>query len=753
MRSRPGRKMTARPSPRTPLVLARPALLALALGGAHALGAPGAAAAQPAAPARRAATPTAAGWNDSTTLALVARATARRQAQLADTALRDWHATARGTLTFSGRLGDFVEVPRVVQGAQVATEVWWRAPNESKQIVVGERDTTLLPTDNRFYRDRFGIVQNNFPDLIRVGEGYDVRDVPHPLAPGGGALYDFAIRDSLVIRTAQRQYRVHEVQVRPRDPDAPRFVGTLFLDRDDAQVVRLAFTFTRSAYIDRRNESVAIVLENALVDGRFWLPRRQEVEVVRAGTFLDFPARGIIRGRWEIGGYAVNTSPPPATFAGPSLEFRPEAERRAYPFEGRVVDALPADVATVSDEDVRRVQAQALALVQARALQRARGRALSARAVSDFVRVNRVEGLALGGGVVLGLGGGASLRTQARYGLADGAVKGRVALEWRRPTGATFGVEGYREYREAGDVAEVSLVRNTLAAQEFGSDWTDPFDAWGGGVFADVGAGGARRLRLRAGLEAQDALTVNARPFTGRYARTIPATALTGARAELALEQPMVAGPLGVQWRGELRGRVTNWRAGRFDGIGCGADVGTACGTTLRASALVQGDRPLGGAGDTRLVFQTTVAAVGAPLDDAEPATRGGPARADANVPAQELVYLGGPISAPGYGFHALAGRVGASQRLELRTPVPFPSVSLGRYGASPARATLAPYAHVAYVARPAAFQPVRGGWYPSVGLGGQFFFDLLRVDVARGLRDGRWMFGVDVSRDFWRIL
>jgi len=37
------------------------------------------------------------------------------------------------------------------------------------------------------------------------------------------------------------------------------------------------------------------------------------------------------------------------------------------------------------------------------------------------------------------------------------------------------------------------------------------------------------------------------------------------------------------------------------------------------------------------------------------------------------------------------------------------------------------------------------------VGLLG--FFDLVRFDVARGLRNGRWTFGVDLTRDLWRIL
>jgi hypothetical protein len=47
----------------------------------------------------------------------------------------------------------------------------------------------------------------------------------------------------------------------------------------------------------------------------------------------------------------------------------------------------------------------------------------------------------------------------------------------------------------------------------------------------------------------------------------------------------------------------------------------------------------------------------------------------------------------------------------------------------------------------------LKGGWYPSVGIGALSFFDLIRFDVARGLRDGRWTFSVDVGRDLWGIL
>ena len=139
------------------------------------------------------------------------------------------------------------------------------------------------------------------------------------------------------------------------------------------------------------------------------------------------------------------------------------------------------------------------------------------------------------------------------------------------------------------------------------------------------------------------------------------------------------------------------------------------------------------------------------------------------SVPNQNLVFIGGPTSAPGYDFHQFAARAGMSQRIELQFPVPFVSLPLGRYGRTPATITLAPFVNAAWIDRPVqarrhlipSFPPVeqdkpdagRRGWHPSIGVGALALFDLLRFDVARGLRDGRWTFNVDVSRAFWGIL
>src|SRR2546430_10957637 len=50
----------------------------------------------------------------------------------------------------------------------------------------------------------------SFGRAIRLGEGDEVRDVPHPLAPGGIDLYDFALGDTTTIILPQRAVRSEE---------------------------------------------------------------------------------------------------------------------------------------------------------------------------------------------------------------------------------------------------------------------------------------------------------------------------------------------------------------------------------------------------------------------------------------------------------------------------------------------------------------------------------------------------------------
>ena len=685
-------------------------------------------------------------WNDPRALALVRQATDRRAQQLADSGLVDYQATAHGYVTFLAQLGEgFREPPQVVKADELALEVYWHAPNLSKQRIVGRRDTTLLPTDIQYHRDHLGIVQNNFPDIIRIGEGDEVQDVPHPLSAQGLDDYDFALSDSLRISIPSRVIGVYELKVRPKDDHQPRLIGALYVDRDNGQVVRMAFSFTRVAYLDKQLEDLFVVLENGLVGTRFWLPRRQEIEIRRTATWLDYPVRGIIRGRWEIGEYQFNTGIPRAMFVGPEIVAVPGVLQRSYRWPSRnILDSLPPDVRAVTADEIRRVQVEARALVREQALRRARGSALAARGISDFVRYNRVEGVALGAGLNERLGAGVSLTGHFRYGLDDHEAKGGAELSWLDARGKTIRLYAGRELRDLGDASERSLLVNSLAAQEFGSDYSDLFRSDALGVALSVPAGGLT-WTLDLSQERQSALAIHGAPAYGRFEAPIPADSGRSLRGRLIVERPtrLWYGGLEVRARVELRRVLVNRIANR-----CVADVN--CGETdlMRGSADLDAERELGG---VRVVSRTVAAGV----------------RGTHHTPAQELVFLGGPVTGPGYDFHSLVGNSGVSQRLELQLGVPFPSVSLGRFGRSAPAAKLAPFLSVVglrsasrvTIGAPQYQQGIdrifgrESGFYPSAGAGLLLFFDLFRLDVARGTHDGRWTFSFDVNRGFWSVL
>ena len=674
------------------------------------------------------------GWNDPRSRALVEQATERRARQIADTLLVTYKAGAHGYLTFLAQVGEgFTEPPRIVKADELSLEVYWQAPNKSKQLIAGRRDTLLLPTDINYHRDHLGIVQNNFPSIIRLGDGDEVHDVPHPLSADGLEQYDYAIRDSLQIRLGPRTLDVYEVRVRPKNDREPRAVGAVYIDRESSEVVRMAFSFTRAALRDKELEDVSVVLENGLIEGRFWLPRRQEIEIRRTGTWLDYPARGIIRGRWEICCYQVNIPIPAELFRGPEISLAPRGTPLPVPFTGAILDSLPPDVRAVTDADVAKVQEEARALVRAQSLARVRGGAISARSISDFVRVNRVEGLALGGGLAGRPGEGIVISARGRYGFADEKAKGRVELGIRRASGFGITLTGFEDYRDAGDVRETSQVVSSIASQEFGSDFTDPYGVRGGLLAIRMAPVKGWTLSLEGVAERHRALSVNATPSNGTYREVIAAAPVRERRAAISVDQATRLGPLGFETQLHAGASLISYARS-------GDDAKWLSRFALRGNF----ERPVG---KGRIVARSLAAWIAGGSD----------------VPVQHLVFVGGPTTAPGYDFHQFSGRAGGSQRLEVQFPVPFVSVPLGRYGRTPAAITLAPFANAAWLNRSIFARkpgetlqllvPERDGWHPSVGLGTLILFDLVRFDVARGFRDGRWTFSVDVSRDFWSIL
>ena len=250
------------------------------------------------------------------------------------------------------------------------------------------------------------------------------------------------------------------VSVRPKDVTQPRAVGAVYLDRANGSVVRMTFSFTRAALKDEQLEDVSIILENGLVDGRFWLPRRQEIEIRRTGSWMQFPARGHhprpLGDLLRAGERDLHTP----LFEGPEIVSLPPTSSEKYPFKGSILDAIPGDVKLSENDDVRRVQEEARALVRADALARVERTALSVPSISDIVRMNRVEGIAVGAGLTRSLGAGFSAGAQLAIGTSDHAFKEALSAAWHRASGAGITLTAHDDFRSAGECRKTSEFRN-----------------------------------------------------------------------------------------------------------------------------------------------------------------------------------------------------------------------------------------------------------------------------------------------------
>ncbi len=649
---------------------------------------------------------------------LIDRAIQRRVEARADSGLRDYHTRAHGFVFFLAQLGDLTDQPRLVKSDQLELEVYWKAPNRTKQKIVGWRDRTDLPTDIRYHRDHLGIVTNNFGDQIGIGEGDEISNVPHPLSPDGPTHYNFALADSQTIRLPSQSVRVYEVSVQPKDFEAARVIGTLYIDMDAAELVRFRFNFTRNAYIDDSLDDITVVLENALWDGRYWLPSRQELEIRRHSSWLDLPARGIIRGWWEIDSYQFNTGISDAIFRGPEIVAAPQAVRDTFQW----AEPLDAAVREISEPgatfDLEGVRAEVMELAQNQVLSGFVRAQPGARTVSDLLHFNRVEGLAPGFGGVFRPGNGAiEFRVWGSYGIDDRRLKGRASLA-RTFGSVTVQLQGGRTVRDVGDEKVISPALNSILAQEFGNDFGDYYLATEGVISARFGLGPRSSARVSVGANDTDSLEVVASPATGSF-RTNQA--------------------LGVGRLLFARLNLERRSAGFAAGSGFSARLNVEGGT----SDSVQYVRVVIGG-------EATI-----PVGGTDVITRLWAGWGSAELPAHRGFLLGGRGTLVGEQFRAWGGRRALYAAFEWRISAPFPAIPLGSRVSTGDRIFVAPFVAAGWSGGSIAggVGSPSDGIRPVAGVALEWFHSLLRAEFGMSLRDGSLGVILDVNRDLWPIL
>jgi hypothetical protein len=651
-------------------------------------------------------------WNDSSTMARVARAVERRGLAEGDSALRSWTVRAHGVLLFlaeptDGRRGG----ARLVTADELDVEVYWSAPGRSKQVIRGWRQRRALPTDNVYHRDHLGIVTDGFGPRIRIGEGEEVRDVPHPLSVDGAGLYQFRLRDSAQIVTTEGRIVLDLLEVRPTDPAGPGVVGTLSLDRATGALVRASFSFTPASYRDAAVEELTVMLEYALVESQWWLPWRQMVEIRRRSRGIALPYEGVIRGNWEFGEYQLDVAIPPATFVGPAIGGLRVAGDSARPWPASWDSVLAAAAPAATEEEVVAAREEIARLVAQQGMARRPATGAVAHGVSDLISFDRVQGIALGGAVSIDLPGD-RLEAVLRAAVAfenERATTGGI-LRWRGPGVRPLIVELYADdrVRDFSDLSVISGVVNSISAQEWGNDHGDYLLLSTAGLRTDIPLGGWRG-ELGVGWARAEGLTVQATPARGIFR-----------------PNPDLSGDDG--WIG---------RAGISRG-GFGEDeIALRFETGLGASRWGRGT----------LRFQQT-------FDD-RLRIRGYAGTGSGSLPAWRSFAIGGRGTLLGEGFRTWGGRQVAWGSVEFRAPLPFPAIPIGEFANTGDRATLAPFVAAGWAGGEVSGLP----WRPteagvvSAGVALELFFELVRVEGGVSLRTGRRQLTIDVGRIWWDLL
>ncbi len=646
-------------------------------------------------PARQTAAASAQNWNEGRALALIERARAVRADQQIDSAFQSYQARANGFVYF------FIDRPdeeerTLIKADQIALDVFWRAPDEAKQRIVGQRNEAVLPTNIKYHLDHLTVVQDDFGDLIRLGDGDEVEAVLHPAAPGSESQYDFRLVDSLTISFGgvREPLRVYELQVRPKNPDAPAFVGSVYVDRATAALVRMSFTFTAASYVDPYLDYIRISLDNSLWMDKYWLPYRQEVEIRREMPAIDFLAGSIIRGRFEIGGYDFNLPLPDVLFRTTMVSAVPIEQREAFDFQRGLFDDLEEEGLAPSQE-LERIESQVRAMAMQQAVGGLNPLRLHWPSTSDGLRYNRSEGWVTAVGTSFDLGE-TRLRLLGGWAFGPDEFQGQVTAS-RGLLGGSGSVTWRQDRsRDLGPLPGASGIVNTIASAG-GTDYSDLYRVRGGEVAWAGGVGGQRvRFAVSAEQERTRGLTVQTQSSFRAAPGIQGLNRLTG---RLSIEER-------TRWGGRLK---VSGDGGIFEDQNSDSRHGFG-GIELEAAWMKNGfDDGL----DALIEFRT--------------------GHRFGALPTQDLFWLGGRGTLPGHEFRDRAGDSFILIGGEVGREIAAPWLALHVLGATG-------WTHASGLS-----VPVRGnlddvgGWRASFGAGADLFWETMRIDVMHGVPDGRW--------------
>jgi len=662
-------------------------------------------------------------WDEPRVRRLVVRAREARAHAFADTSLRGFEARAEGHVYYLARIGADAAQPqldpdasghRLVRADQVALRILWQAPDRAVQTIVGRRSRKRLPTRIHYHIDHLALILNNFGDSISLGEETEVRAVPHPAGDRALETYRYRLADSLRMRIGDRRFRLYRIEFRPRDPDSSGAVGELFLERETAAIARLRFTFTPAAYRDANLEGIEVDLENALWEGRFWLPARQRLEIRRGMRVLDFPLAGVIRTEFEMHDVRINPPELPSLPVGTRIASHPADRVRAYDRWREGLYAGPIGTADRDEASTGQIRELAREIARERILAGGRRTAPELAGLSSLFRVRRAEGARFGVGGRHRLDARRRIRAWIGHPAAEGGVEWRASYEGPLPLGRLT-AEAYGDrHTDIGPFDAASGLTGTFGFLLRGEDFVDPYRRDGVRVTGRWERGPGT-LRLGLAFEDHERARLVAFPPGNDPVRPIP-SARPGELAALRGGYAIVRPRPGGSWSLDLSAEAATGGVGDF-GF-------TRTVLELRGSESAA-DRALGWE------------------------LRAGAAALTGSPPPQRILLLGGRGTVPGYPFRAWVGDLAAFARVAAVRELFGPWLRVRAVGAAGWTDLTGPAEEAGRTLGAGG----SGGIRPSLGGGVDLLDGLLRLETVRGLDDGRWEWMVSFDRKFWPAL
>ena len=555
---------------------------------------------------------------------------------------------------------------------QAASTLTWDRTGEAEQRIIGYRapqspvGLLSLGIVNRswvvpaLYGNRLDVFFGH--DSARAPRGADPppRDtlrLVHPLAVDRERYYTFRGGDTTVtLNIGGRDIPIVRVDVTPRENlvgPAEVFSGELDIDATRYHLVRMRGTFLR---IDRHDAAatlgalglhvVAFVeFVNAEVDGRWWLPQSQRIELqVSDAAFGD--GRYAYRALSTFSDYHV--TPPPDSATGDSLRAAPHKLSRAPrdtldQFKDWNSDlghattlVTGADFDDIGPDFLRSTGPPRVALQTER--------------FEDWFHMDRIEGPFTGTGVTVRFrdaAPGLTLRAAGGYAWSERTIRGRAVVEWSR-SGTTLGLRAGRSLDVTNDFRP-----STDSGPSLGIFRHDDYDY------------------------------VDRRSATAQVTRAFDARRLYVARLDAGVADDRAPA---VHWRYGHPGDRTYDNRGVVSGsyaktaltLSRNENVVDAFGVRPGFGGRVYYERGDGALNYQRVEVRAAVRLLRGPFTLRLEADGG--ALFSRDPPPQQLFEVGGGLGLPGYDYKQFAGdraglaSIGVHYRLPfLRAPIPIP--------------------------------------------------------------------------------